>query len=94
MRARIAQLISGQNDGLSSHEPQSLDSQKCQQIINRLKQENESFQAENTKVKQHYKELYDSIKMTRDKTNEKITSLLAEIENLRTKVKERGRHVM
>ena len=34
-----------------------------------------------------YKELCDSIKITHDKTNEKITSLLNEIENLKTKVK-------
>jgi vacuolar-type H+-ATPase subunit C/Vma6 len=52
-----------------------------------LQHENDWFRAENSKVKQHYKELYDSIKITRDKNNEKITSLLKEIENLKTLVK-------
>ncbi|GKE41863.1 hypothetical protein Tco_1469147 [Tanacetum coccineum] len=41
----------------------------------------------NEKVKQHYKELYDSIKLTRAKTIEKTTSLLAEIENLKAQIK-------
>ncbi|GJW18303.1 retrovirus-related pol polyprotein from transposon TNT 1-94 [Tanacetum coccineum] len=43
--------------------------------------------AENKKVKQHYKELYDSIKLTRAKTIEKTTSLLAEIKNLKAQIK-------
>ncbi|PWA48044.1 hypothetical protein CTI12_AA423410 (mitochondrion) [Artemisia annua] len=42
---------------------------------------------ENSKIKQHYKELHDSIKIVRDKNNEKITSLLKENENLKTQVK-------
>lgn len=77
------------NDVIDTHEPQSADSQsfQLQNMINKLKHENDCFQAENSKVKQHYKELYDSIKITHDKTNEKITSLLNEIENLKTKVK-------
>ncbi|GJR43031.1 hypothetical protein Tco_1311134 [Tanacetum coccineum] len=32
-----------------------------------LQEQNELFRAENTKIKQHYKELYDSIKITRAK---------------------------
>ncbi|GJR61116.1 retrovirus-related pol polyprotein from transposon TNT 1-94 [Tanacetum coccineum] len=43
--------------------------------------------AENEKVKQHYKELYDSIKLTCAKTIEKTNSLLAEIENLKAQIK-------
>ncbi|GJR98413.1 hypothetical protein Tco_0270587 [Tanacetum coccineum] len=38
-------------------------------------------------VKQHYKELYDSIKITRAKTIDKTTSLLTEIENLKAQTK-------
>ncbi|GJZ71321.1 retrovirus-related pol polyprotein from transposon TNT 1-94 [Tanacetum coccineum] len=45
--------------------------------------------AENKKVKQHYKELYDSIKLTRAKTIEKTNSLLAKIENLKAQIKEK-----
>ncbi|GJT82796.1 retrovirus-related pol polyprotein from transposon TNT 1-94 [Tanacetum coccineum] len=43
--------------------------------VNALQDLNEHFRAENEKVKQHYKELYDSIKHTRAKTIEKINSL-------------------
>nr|GEW91544.1 hypothetical protein [Tanacetum cinerariifolium] len=42
---------------------------------------------ENEKVKQHYKELYDSIKLTRTKTIKKTTSLLAKIETLKAQIK-------
>ncbi|GJW66903.1 hypothetical protein Tco_0121327 [Tanacetum coccineum] len=44
-------------------------------------------EAENEKVKLHYKELYDSIKITRAKTIEKTSSLLTEIENLKAQIK-------
>ena len=47
----------------------------------------EWFQAENAKVKQHYKELFDLVKVTRDNNNEKITSLQNEIVNLKAQVK-------
>jgi hypothetical protein len=89
LRAQVAQMKSPMNDVIDTHKPQSADSQsfQLQNMINKLKHENDCFQAENSKVKQHYKELYDSIKITRDKTNEKITSLLNEIENLKTRVK-------
>ncbi|GJU00722.1 hypothetical protein Tco_1111060 [Tanacetum coccineum] len=40
-----------------------------------LQEQNKLFRAKNEKVKQHYKELYDSIKITRVKTIEKTTSL-------------------
>ncbi|GJZ16949.1 hypothetical protein Tco_0553072 [Tanacetum coccineum] len=55
--------------------------------VNALHDLNEHFRAENEKVKQHYKELYDSIKLTRVKTIEKTTSLLTEIENLKAQIK-------
>ncbi|GJV32104.1 hypothetical protein Tco_1392504 [Tanacetum coccineum] len=41
----------------------------------------------NEKVKQHYKELYDSIKITHAKTNEKTSSLLTENEKLKAQLK-------
>ncbi|GKF42672.1 hypothetical protein Tco_0126014, partial [Tanacetum coccineum] len=37
--------------------------------VNGLQEQNEFFRAENEKIKQHYKELYDSIKITRVKPN-------------------------
>ncbi|GJR75583.1 putative ribonuclease H-like domain-containing protein [Tanacetum coccineum] len=43
--------------------------------VNVLQEQNELFRAENAKIKQHYKELYDSIKITRAKHLEQITAL-------------------
>nr|GEW38754.1 retrovirus-related Pol polyprotein from transposon TNT 1-94 [Tanacetum cinerariifolium] len=55
--------------------------------VNALQDLNKRLRAENEKVKQHYKELYDSIKLTRAKTIKKTTSLLDEIENLKAQLK-------
>nr|GEZ67169.1 putative ribonuclease H-like domain-containing protein [Tanacetum cinerariifolium] len=48
--------------------------------------ENDRFRAENDKVKQHYKQLYDSIKITRAKHIEQVTKLTAENVTLKTSV--------
>ncbi|GJT61137.1 hypothetical protein Tco_1004670 [Tanacetum coccineum] len=55
--------------------------------VTALQDLNEHFRAKNEKVKQHYKELYDSIKITRAKTIDKTTSLLTKIENLKAQIK-------
>ncbi|GJW58003.1 integrase, catalytic region, zinc finger, CCHC-type containing protein [Tanacetum coccineum] len=55
--------------------------------VTTLQEQNARFRAENEKVKRHYKELYDSIKIMRAKTIEKTTSLLTEIENLKAQLK-------
>ncbi|GJT81649.1 hypothetical protein Tco_1055991 [Tanacetum coccineum] len=72
-----------------SHDTMPLESQnfQLQDTINKLQKENDCFRAENSKIKQHYKELYDSIKITRATHIEKITSLLNEIETLKTQAK-------
>ncbi|GJR24770.1 hypothetical protein Tco_0973297 [Tanacetum coccineum] len=59
----------------------------AKQKVTALQEQNELFRAENEKVKQHYKELYDSIKITRAKTIEKTTSLLTENEKLKAQLK-------
>ncbi|GJU50287.1 retrovirus-related pol polyprotein from transposon TNT 1-94 [Tanacetum coccineum] len=51
-----------------------------------LQEQNELFRAENQKVKQHYKELYDSIKITRAKHIEQTTALLTENKNLKVQI--------
>ncbi|GJV57154.1 retrovirus-related pol polyprotein from transposon TNT 1-94 [Tanacetum coccineum] len=51
-----------------------------------LPEQNELFKAENEKVKHHYKELYDSIKITRAKHIEQITTVLTENENLKAQI--------
>ncbi|GJT60463.1 retrovirus-related pol polyprotein from transposon TNT 1-94 [Tanacetum coccineum] len=61
--------------------------------VNALQDLNEPFRAKNEKVKQHYKELYDFIKLTRAKNIEKTTSLLDEIENLKAQLKRKKKCV-
>ncbi|GKA57691.1 hypothetical protein Tco_0756879 [Tanacetum coccineum] len=53
-----------------------------------LQEQNELFRAENVKIKQHYKELYDSIKITRAKHIKQTTALLTENENLKAQIHE------
>ncbi|GKC04830.1 hypothetical protein Tco_0996440 [Tanacetum coccineum] len=59
--------------------------------LNALHDLNECFRAENEKVKQHYKELYDSIKITRAKTTNQNNSLLSKIEHLKDQLKENSK---
>ncbi|GJR28999.1 retrovirus-related pol polyprotein from transposon TNT 1-94 [Tanacetum coccineum] len=54
--------------------------------VNGLLEQNELFRAENAKIKQHYKELYDSIKITRAKHTEQITALKNENECLKVQL--------
>ncbi|GJQ92395.1 hypothetical protein Tco_0003534 [Tanacetum coccineum] len=51
-----------------------------------LQEQNELFRAENAKIKQHYRELYDSIKITRAKHIEQTTALTTENENLKAQI--------
>ncbi|GKA41288.1 hypothetical protein Tco_0733881 [Tanacetum coccineum] len=46
--------------------------------VNVLQEQNELFRAENAKIKQHYKELYDSIKITRAKHIEQTIAIVTE----------------
>ncbi|GKD03062.1 retrovirus-related pol polyprotein from transposon TNT 1-94, partial [Tanacetum coccineum] len=69
----------------------SLDSQNLQltKTVTALQEQVEYFKAENEKVKQHYQELFNSIKITRVETIERRTSLQTKIENLKTQLKGR-----
>ncbi|GJZ87994.1 hypothetical protein Tco_0659776 [Tanacetum coccineum] len=51
-----------------------------------LLEQNERLRAEIEKVKQHYKEMFESIKITRTSTNENTSSLLAQIEDLKAQL--------
>ncbi|GJV44416.1 hypothetical protein Tco_1428952 [Tanacetum coccineum] len=53
-----------------------------------LQEQNKLFRAENEKIKQHYKELYDSIKIMRAKHVEQTTALLTKNENLKAQIHE------
>ncbi|GJR75615.1 retrovirus-related pol polyprotein from transposon TNT 1-94 [Tanacetum coccineum] len=61
--------------------------------LNALHDLNQLFRAKNAKVKQHYKELYDSIKITRAKTTDQNNSLLSKIENLKAQLKHNSKCV-
>ncbi|GJY97292.1 hypothetical protein Tco_0514202 [Tanacetum coccineum] len=67
----------------------ALDSQNIEltEHVTTLQEQNERFRAENEKVKQHYKELYDSIKIICAKTIENTTSLLTKNEKLKAQLK-------
>ncbi|GKA27461.1 hypothetical protein Tco_0713629 [Tanacetum coccineum] len=52
-----------------------------------LYEQNECVRVELEKVKQHYKELYDSIKITRAHTREKTSTMFNEIESLKSQLK-------
>nr|GEV41857.1 hypothetical protein [Tanacetum cinerariifolium] len=54
--------------------------------VTHLQAQNDLFRAENDKIKQHYKELYDSIKITRAKHIEQVTKLTTENVNMKTSV--------
>ncbi|GJU81418.1 putative ribonuclease H-like domain-containing protein [Tanacetum coccineum] len=56
--------------------------------VTTLQEQNELFRAENDKVKQHYKELYNSINITRAKHIEQTTALVTENENLKAQIHE------
>nr|GEW47643.1 copia protein [Tanacetum cinerariifolium] len=64
-----------------SHIPKLTD-----QVTN-LQAQNDLFRAENDKIKQHYKELYDFIKITRAKHIEQVTKLTTENVNMKTIVR-------
>ncbi|GKF75286.1 hypothetical protein Tco_0224730, partial [Tanacetum coccineum] len=48
-----------------------------------------TLRKENETLKQHYKDLYDSIKITRSKTTEQTTSLLANNVELKAQIQEK-----
>ncbi|GJY02639.1 retrovirus-related pol polyprotein from transposon TNT 1-94 [Tanacetum coccineum] len=50
-------------------------------------EQNDCVRVELEKVKQHYKELYDSIKITRAHTSEKTSTMLNEIESLKAQLR-------
>nr|GEU48257.1 integrase, catalytic region, zinc finger, CCHC-type, peptidase aspartic, catalytic [Tanacetum cinerariifolium] len=58
-----------------------------------LQEQNELFRVENVKVKQHYKEVYDSIKITHAKYIDQTTALLTENENLKVQINEKLQYV-
>nr|GEW08896.1 retrovirus-related Pol polyprotein from transposon TNT 1-94 [Tanacetum cinerariifolium] len=72
----------------ATHIEQTTDSQitKLTDQVTHLQAQNDMLRAKNDKIKQHYKELYDSIKITRAKHIEQVTKLTTENVNLKSRV--------
>ncbi|GJR97151.1 hypothetical protein Tco_0269325 [Tanacetum coccineum] len=90
LRTQISQLKETRSEADRTLDFRTLDFQITQltEKVSVLQEQNELFRAENEKVKQHYKELYDSIKITRAKHIEQTTALLTENENLKAQIHE------
>nr|GEY44996.1 Gag-Pol polyprotein [Tanacetum cinerariifolium] len=88
LKRQIFQLQVTQSDTDSTLTVQTADSQitKLTEQVTKLQAQNDMFRAENDKIKQHYKELYDFIKITRAKHIEKVTNLTTENVNLQSSV--------
>nr|GEX72284.1 integrase, catalytic region, zinc finger, CCHC-type, peptidase aspartic, catalytic [Tanacetum cinerariifolium] len=62
---------------------------KLTKQVTNIQAQNNLFRAENDKIKQHYKELYDSIKITRAKHIEQVTALTTKNVNLKAQTLEK-----
>nr|GEU70260.1 reverse transcriptase domain-containing protein [Tanacetum cinerariifolium] len=89
LKEKISHMTERCSEADRSLDVKALISQNKELIENvtTLQEQNEPFRAENEKVKQHYKELYDSIKIMRAKTIKKTSSLLTENEKLKAWLK-------
>ncbi|GJT85150.1 hypothetical protein Tco_1066867 [Tanacetum coccineum] len=88
LRMQISQLKETRSEADRTLDFRTLDFQITQltEKTNVLQEQNELFRAENGKIKKQYKELYDSIKITRAKHLEQTTALLTENESLKESV--------
>ncbi|GJR87481.1 hypothetical protein Tco_0211492 [Tanacetum coccineum] len=93
LKEKISRLTEKNSDANPTPDLKALVSQNKDLTakLNALHDLNELFREENAKVKQHYKELYDSIKITRAKTTDQNNSLLSEIENLKAQLKDNSK---
>ncbi|GJX05840.1 hypothetical protein Tco_0193772, partial [Tanacetum coccineum] len=90
LRMQISQLKETRSEADRTLDFRAFDFQITQltEKVNVLQEQNELFQAENEKVKQHYKKLYDSIKIAHAKHMEQTTTLLNDNENLKAQIHE------
>ncbi|GJU07465.1 retrovirus-related pol polyprotein from transposon TNT 1-94 [Tanacetum coccineum] len=90
LRMQISQLKETRSEADRTLDFRALDFQITQltEKVTVLQEQNELFRAENAKIKQHYKELYDSIKITRAKHIKQTTALLTKNENLKAQIHE------
>ncbi|GJR89306.1 retrovirus-related pol polyprotein from transposon TNT 1-94 [Tanacetum coccineum] len=88
LRMQTSQLNETRSEADRTLDFRTLDFQITQltKKINVLQEQNELFRAENGKIKQHYKELYDSIKIIRAKHLDQTTALLTKNESLKVQI--------
>nr|GEW02366.1 uncharacterized mitochondrial protein AtMg00810-like [Tanacetum cinerariifolium] len=88
LKKQLSQLQVTRSDTDRTLQVQTTDSQitKLTDQVTNLQAQNDLFRAENDKIKQHYKELYYSIKITRAKHIAQVTKLTTKNVNLKTSV--------
>nr|GEZ02830.1 ribonuclease H-like domain-containing protein [Tanacetum cinerariifolium] len=88
LKKKLSKLQVTSSDTKRTIKVRTTDSQltKVTDLVTNLQAQNDLLRAENDKVKQHYKELYDSIKITRAKHIEQVTKLTAKNVTLKISV--------
>nr|GEV89236.1 putative ribonuclease H-like domain-containing protein [Tanacetum cinerariifolium] len=88
LRMQISQLHETRSEADRTLDFRALDFKITQltEKVSVLQEQNKLFRVENAKVKQHYKELYDSIMITHAKHIDQTTTLLTENENLKVQI--------
>nr|GEW23145.1 copia protein [Tanacetum cinerariifolium] len=88
LKKQISHLQETRSEADRTLDFKALDSQITQltEKVTVLQAQNDLFRAKNGKNKQHYKELYDSIKITRAKHIEPVTALTTENVNLKAQI--------
>nr|GEY27133.1 retrovirus-related Pol polyprotein from transposon TNT 1-94 [Tanacetum cinerariifolium] len=78
LKKQLSRLQVTRSDTDRTLKVQTTDSQitKLTEQVTNLQEQNDMFRAENHKIKQHYKELYDSIKITRAKHIEQVIQII------------------
>nr|GFA08362.1 hypothetical protein [Tanacetum cinerariifolium] len=87
---QISQLKETRSDADRTLDFRALDFQITQltEKVTVLQEQNKLCRVENAKIKQHYKELYDSIQITRAKHIDQTTALLTENKKLQAQINE------
>nr|GEX95365.1 retrovirus-related Pol polyprotein from transposon TNT 1-94 [Tanacetum cinerariifolium] len=91
LKKQVSQLQVTRSDTDRTLKVRTADSKitKLTRQVTNLQAQNDLFRAKNDKIKQHYKELYDSIKITRAKHIEQVTALTTENVNLKAQILEK-----
>ncbi|GJX87209.1 retrovirus-related pol polyprotein from transposon TNT 1-94 [Tanacetum coccineum] len=88
LKMQISQLKETHSEADRTLDFRTLDFQITQltEKVTTLQEQNELFRSKNRKIKQHYKDLYDSIKITHAKHIEQTIALLTKNENLKVQI--------